>query len=125
MSSSASELLVERLVAAAPGIKPLYDAHLVNYDELLPHVFFGDVSRYVTQNFASRNDGSLPGECAGDAGRILKVLEDAVKAGDQEVLELVSVSFLENIDWASDEGKAVWSAMGRELRREKSLLHGE
>jgi len=38
---------VQDLVFAIPELKPLLANHLADNDELLPHVFIGDLTRFV------------------------------------------------------------------------------
>lgn len=124
MSRSTSELWIEHLVSAVPQLKPLHDEHRADYHEVLPHVFLGDVARYVTQEFRSEGDSDLRRTSRDAAVKVLRVLEEATAAGDPDVLELVSVSFLENINWESAEGRSIHSAMGPELRKELSRREG-
>jgi hypothetical protein len=113
MASSATKALVARVVAAAPGLRSAYDEHISSNDELLPHVFFGDVTRFVAGAFATG-----PGGGRGGAERILQVLEEAATSGDSSVVELISVSFLENLDSRSAAYREIRTAMGPTLRRE-------
>ena len=125
MSQSPVESWMENLVAAAPGLKPLYDEHLADYDELLPHVFLGDVARFLTLGFAVEESTRLQRSQHGDATEALRILEEVVATKDPDMLELVSVSLLENIIWASPEGRSIRSAMGPRLCEEISRREGQ
>ena len=120
MPQSTSEVWIQKLVAAVPRLKPLYDEHLADYDELLPHVLLGDIARYVTQGFGGKEGGEPYENCRGVAVEVLRILEEAVEIGDPELLELVAVSFLENINWSKDGGPQIRSAMGPRLHKEVS-----
>jgi len=95
--------LVRDLVAAAPELEALLREHLVDYEELLPHVFFGDVTRWLEER--------------GPAPAVLAVLEHHIGAGDEEVQNVVAVSFLEGL---GDE--AVRAALGPRLRAELTAM---
>jgi hypothetical protein len=41
------EDFIEEMLRKVPELRPYYQEHLVDYDELLPHDFMGDVTRYV------------------------------------------------------------------------------
>jgi len=118
MRRSTCELWIERLVQAVPSLMPLYAEHRADYDEVLPHVFVGDVARYVTRKIAGNESGEPGGMHHRDAVDILRVLDEALTTADPDLLELVSVSFLENIDWESSEGQSIRSAIGPTLREE-------
>ncbi len=120
MSRTACQLWMERLVAAVPDLKSLHDEHLVDYDELMPHLFLAEIARYVTREFAAGEYGSLRRDSREAAVAVLRFLERAVIEGGPELLELVSVSFLENIDWESTAGQILRSALGPALLSELS-----
>jgi hypothetical protein len=108
------------LVEAVPALRPLYQRHLDFHDgELLPHVWFGDLTRFVERAFSA--DG---GQDRHDALMILGYLEDAMASGDPDVAELVSVSFLENLDSRRAGYQHIRAAMGPRLRKELALYEG-
>lgn len=120
MRRSTSELLIERLVQAVPDLVPLYNEHITDYDEVLPHVFFGDVVRYLTQDFSGPDVRVLREQHHRHVLKVLRILDDAIMLADPDVLELLSVSFLENIDWSTPEGQWIRSSLGPGLRQELS-----
>lgn len=120
MPLSPSDEWIERIVAAVPQLRSLYDEHRADYDGVLPHVFMGDVARFVTTGFASAGNEPQKPRDREAAAKVLQIMEEAADARSPETIELVSVSFLENIDWESTEGRAVREAMGPQLRRELS-----
>ena len=77
------------LATAIPEFRPAIGEHVEVYGELLPHVLFGDLTRFVLAARA-RQDQEL-------VQRSLAFLEDAMREGDQGVRDLVAVSFVENI----------------------------
>jgi hypothetical protein len=84
------------LVSRHPEIGPLLEEHLTGYSELLPHVLFGDVTRYAAD--LARRAAEEP---EADA-ELLGLLEDLDRAmlpegdDDDPVDNLVWVSFVEN-----------------------------
>ena len=90
--SSPAEIFCRRLVEDIPELAPILQEHLEdNFDEMLPHVFFGDVTRWVDDALAS-DPQSAP------ARELLARLDQAATDGDDNVKELIAVSFLENLD---------------------------
>lgn len=86
-------LLLERV----PELLGVYHEHLGRNDELLPHVFLGDVCRFFADLYVSKNqDISI-------SFRIIKTMDEGYKRGDEETQELVCVSFLENIAHDHDD----------------------
>ena len=80
---------VDWLVARHPDLAPILDEHLKDMDdELLPHVFFGDVTRYAAE-LARRHD-------TGKLDPLLHDLNGVLDDSDDYVDNLVWVSFVEN-----------------------------
>ncbi len=113
MPEPASEALVARLVSELLTLRPLYERHLTDHDELLPRVLFGDFTRFVEAAFA----GSSRTEARADALRLVAVLEESMASGDKGAMNVISVSFLENLDQAGPEYPQIKMAMGPNLRR--------
>jgi hypothetical protein len=86
-----AHLLVTKLVGEALALRPFLDDHVAFNNELLPHVFFGDVTRFVVSGFAEHP------ERRADTEKILVVLEEAMGSPDEDVQNLVSVSFCEKL----------------------------
>jgi hypothetical protein len=98
--------LIERLLAAVPELRPIYDEHVSDNDGLLPHVFFGDVTRFAIGNAGTPTIANL-----------LRVLDEALSDADDEVREVVSVSFVENLADEKAALKLMKPKMGLNLRR--------
>ena len=104
--SAATEGLVRDVVANVPELQPLLAEHLAdNYGELLPHVFFGDVTRWALREKAV-NSLSLK--------RLLTLLDASYAKGVPDVQELIAVSFLENLPpgWPAKLGPHLAAARG-------------
>lgn len=83
--------LVNQLARDVPRLAPLLAEHKATYDAVLPHVFFGELTPFLID----LNDGS-------DADRLvlrdtLSSLERAWKEGDESTTNVISVSFIENL----------------------------
>jgi hypothetical protein len=101
--------IVPRLRREVPELAPTLTEHIRDYDEVLPHVFFGDVTRYVCDELAR---GRV------DAVRsILTVLEMAVTSPDREARDLVGASFLENLESKRAVFDALSALAGPEMRQ--------
>jgi hypothetical protein len=84
-------MLIRRIRDEIPGVNDLFKQHLKEQGELLPHVFFGDVTRFFLA-LVGRHD-----EAARAAStELMHALEEAMD-GDEPVQELVVASFLENL----------------------------
>lgn len=108
-----SKELVFELVSRVPELKPLYDEHISDFDELLPHLFFGDVTRYVAQHLRIDDSHSLS-----SVVKALNVLEEGMVIGDDKAQELISVSFLENLVNHDDVLVKAQELMGPNLTKE-------
>jgi len=87
--------LVDQLAREVPGLAPMLAEHLADYEEVLPHVFFGELTPFLI----GLKDGS-------DADRAvltkaLSMLEEAWRKGHEEgyedVTNVIAVSFIENL----------------------------
>jgi hypothetical protein len=112
------ENVVSTLVREAPGLRPLYEEHCRDYDEVLPHVFFGDVKRFVAQAFEAAKSSADNRSLKDAALKILSVLERAMGTNDERLRELVSVSFLENLDQKRDTYCDIRQSLGPRMRKE-------
>lgn len=94
--------VVARLTDAVPEFRPFVAEHLQDNDgELLPHVLFGDLTRFYA-GAKERGDHDL-------ARRCLLFLEKAIISSDRAVEELVAVSFVENLaPWEGREDLSHW-----------------
>jgi hypothetical protein len=84
-----AETLIADLVSAAPSLGPLVDEHMQTHGELLPHVLFGDLTRFIVAA-ATKGDAST-------VKPVLDLLERGLTAGDPVVVNLIQVSFVENV----------------------------
>jgi hypothetical protein len=82
---------VPYLLERVPELEGVYHEHLKDYDELLPHVFLGDVCRFLAELY-SRNKGDRSA-----SNRIIDIMDEGFRFGDEQTKGLVCVSFLENI----------------------------
>jgi hypothetical protein len=106
---------VERLVARHSALLPIYEEHVKNSGEVLPHVFFSDVTRWYVRLC---EDGGGKEE----AERLLADLEDGLARGDAEINDLIYASFLENM--GGEKNTAAWRLLTPRLRAGFDLVHG-
>ena len=106
-----AEKVIDELLAYAPKLRPVYQEHLADHGELLPHVLFGDLTRFVAK--LCMTDPSSP-----ELKSILDVLENGMARGDEYTQELISVSFLENLDQEADYFPVLASMFGEALAKE-------
>lgn len=112
---------VRSMVVRFPGLSALLEAHVEdNRGELLPHVFFGDVTRYVLSLVLAAIDGGLPPRR--ELRDILDYLEEAYAGGDAELQELISVSFLENLPRPGEPGAEIRKMVGPNLGRQLHVI---
>lgn len=77
---------VDRLLEAAPEVQPLLDEHLADFDEVLPHLLVARVRDMTIEAFDG-GDHEL-------ASRIVDVLDEGLRIGDESVENAVAVSFV-------------------------------
>lgn len=101
---------VQSIVARFPGLKPLLAEHIKDNHEILPHLFFGDVTRYALSLVRARKPDQKP-----ELHMLLDFLEKAFEDGSEELQELIAVSFLENLQGTGDEGTHIIAMLGPRL----------
>lgn len=87
---------VRTLAQGVPELQPLLREHEADYKELLPHVFMGDVTRFVFDLHSRAQRGSR--ETEGVLTEILVGVEKALASRDLSLRDLIVASFLENLD---------------------------
>ena len=120
--SETTKSFVRSFVSRFPEFRGVLEEHLEdNFGELLPHLFFGDVTRYVVERFqsASRlNDASTLVEVQ----RLLDFLEAAYATEGDEVEELLAVSFLEALPRPLEEGHEIRRLLGPRLACQLEMI---
>jgi len=98
-----------------PGLKPLLDEHIKdNFGELLPTLFFGDLTRYIMALLERAQWGELmPRRELKD---LLQYLEDSYASGDKNVQDLVALGFLENLPNPGEDGASIRNMLGPKLQ---------
>ena len=114
---SNGELFVKRLLRAVPELNAVYDESLEDNDMLLPHVFMGDVTRFIAAE-AGRTSGTSILQ------RFLRHLENELSAGDAEAIELIRASFIENLIGEKAVVNKLMPLMEPSLLREVEAIHG-
>lgn len=107
---------VRELTEAVPRLQPLLARHVEYFDELLSHVFMGEVSRFAVAEFARCTDGE--GSGCPDLIALLAALEQGFCDGGEDVQNLIAVSFLENVAEEAVVSPGLLSLFGPLLRRE-------
>ena len=103
------------LVRCIDELKPIYDQHIKDNDLLLPHVFLGDVTRYVVETALRNSDDKSIQD-------LLSLFEEALCDGPEEVKELVVVSFLEDLIGEEHALKVLKRKMPIHLRKQLNLV---
>jgi hypothetical protein len=110
---------VRSMVAHFPSLYTLLEDHIRdNGGEVLPHVFFGEVTRYILSLLLAA--GRLPPRR--ELRDILSYLEETYAAGNEELQELISVSFLENLPRPGENGAELRAMVGPNLKRQLQAI---
>jgi len=97
---------VETLVYRFPMLQEAYAEHLKDYDELLPHVFMGDVTRVVVSAASDNSVWLAP---------LMETLEHELESGPEPVRNVILASFIENLTGSVPAIKALLPLMGPRL----------
>ena len=113
---------VQELVSHFPRLQPLLSEHAAdNFGEILPHVFFGDITRYVMAVVLAIESGKASDEDRRELVDILKFLESSYSTRE-DIQELISVSFLELLPRPEEKGARIRDILGPELTRQLKII---
>jgi hypothetical protein len=114
-----AERFIHGLVAIAPGLSAILREHLKADDELLPHVWMGDFSRHLLAL-----DEHVRAGVADEATLValLAYLDQQMGTGPEEVRELISVSFVENVAVEAAADPALRARFGPSLAAELDVI---
>ncbi len=116
--SDVTEAVIDRLVLRFDSLKPIFREHLAdNFGEVLPHLFMGEVTRYLHEQMIAAEQGNQEDSWT-EVDDVLTVLEHEFSSGGSEVEELIAVSFLENLMADDKPGREISSRLGPVLRAE-------
>jgi hypothetical protein len=115
---------VESLVERFPHLSAIFEEHVSdNFGEVLPHLFFGDLTLYAVGLFLQVQDRNGLANAQRELKDLLDVLEEAFRQGDQEIVELISDSFLEHLPRPREErGWEIRSLVGPKLRKQLEVI---
>ena len=108
---------VGQLITTSPELSEVHRQHLADQDELLPHVLMGAITRLVIERAVSR-------EPVDWLAKLLQRLEDGLTSGNEEIAELIAVSFVENLCGENTTIETIHPMMGAALRREVKAICG-
>ena len=91
-----TEEFCESLVSTCPELQDLLIEHISDYDELLPNVFLGEVTRHLLANGKGRV-------------RIVEHLNNSLSSGESDVENLIAVSFVENLESREELNRVIES----------------
>jgi hypothetical protein len=110
--SEAAVDFVDKLVEEFPALQPMLREHVAESGETLPHVFFGDLTSYAVDEFVRGTD-------LVQLERLLDRLEESFSlTGDDEITNLIAVSFVENLPYRDEPGEGIRNLLGPKLKRE-------
>lgn len=112
-SSDSAARFTEVLVGRFPYLEPLLREHLRDFEELLPHLFFGDLTRYVVAAFCATD---VRDRSRWHLSELLDELEGAISGDDEAISELVAVSFVENLPGPDEPAGDLHRLLGPGLR---------
>ena len=118
---------VKSMAARFPSVAALHADHLQhNFGETLPHVLFGDLTRFIVDAVSDDHDGASPQ--FREVNELLAFLENAFANSDQSnrsdgITNLIAVSFLEYLMFPNNAGEAaVRELLGPALKTELSAM---
>lgn len=85
-----SVLFINELLKIDDDVLELYKEHLNDFDTLIPHVFMGELTRYIVKNIESTNKKEV-------ILKILKQIDIGLNNGNNELKSLIYASFIENL----------------------------
>lgn len=108
---TSSVRLVERLVARVPELRPSYDEHVADYDLVLPHVYFGDVTRWTVGDYEADSDRE-----SGGWRDVVAFLEEEYDQSDYDAQAVIEQSFVENLPHPGESADGIVGQLGPRLK---------
>lgn len=99
---------IHRLVDSHPWLRPALDQHLDACGGLLPHVLMGDITRIAVALHLMGVDRKDARE---ELRRLLMSFSWAFTHDDWDVVNLIAVSFLENLPCPHEKGAGIVDAL--------------
>jgi hypothetical protein len=118
--TTADEQLVAELVERFPGLRDQFDEHVRDNEEVLPHVFFGDVTRYVLDLYRRSREGDSAARAELQA--LLAFLDERFAAGGPDEQNLLAVSFVENLPKPHEDDDGIRDLLGPHLSAELARI---
>lgn len=116
--SAKTTSFVEQMVLKFPNLAPMLKDHIeANLGEILPHPFMGEVTEYLELRSPTSNSSSER-----DLREMLKFFEESYVNGNDEVQNLIAVSFLENLPREGQQGDFIRKLVGPNLPNLKKQL---
>jgi hypothetical protein len=113
--STKTERFSSDLANRFPSLGAVLAEHMKdNFGAILPHVFFGDVTRWLVGLVTVANTAEALRNRK-ELTSALGYLENAYNSGDEELQELISVSFLENLPRPGERGAEIRQMVGPSL----------
>lgn len=117
MSASLNKFVTE-IAARFPTLTEALKENTAPGGEILTHVFLADLTRHVTSLAVKSKD--YP-DAATELRAILDFLEERFEAAEN-LSELISVSFLENLPRPNEEGGSLRAMLGPYLTRQLNVI---
>jgi hypothetical protein len=111
---------ISELVTAVPQLEDLLSRHIAEHGELLPHVYMGDVSRFAIQQHRESTESST--NLRAVLNMLFTILERGAAQGSENVQDLVTASFLENVAEEMTSSTDLQSYLGPVLKRKLRLV---
>jgi hypothetical protein len=97
------------LIREVPEFSEIYNEHSDCFGKILHHVLFGDLTRFLIENFRHAKEENKPNDLF---LRIMDFVETIYADGDEGVRQLVEASFLENLHQAGDDYERIKEYLG-------------
>ncbi len=107
------------LVVRFPTLLPLFEEHVADHQEILPHLFFSDLERYTGVLFLkSEHDEAARNKLRA----ILDELEHVYATGDEDLTNPIAVSFLEHLPRPNEPGGGIRKLVGPTMAAQLNVI---
>ena len=106
---------VGALVDRVPALLNVLQVHLDDNNDLLPHLFLADVTRWLLREYTADESSTSVRDA-------LEFMEHAYSRTRDHPSELISVSFLENLPLPGAEGSKIREVLGPSLAAQLRII---
>jgi hypothetical protein len=118
MSLLTYDVVARQLVQRVPEFDTIFQTHLQECGQVLPHVLFGNLVAFTKNLYRTFKQGTASAQNSlGVLIRTLDFIEEAAHSQDPKVIDLLLSSFMEIFDLSNTDDQSITVMLGPESQK--------